>query len=113
MNKERTNPYYFLGMYFGTVRSLVSDKDMREFQDGIVWYINRNLPMAMSRVIKWIDNHNLYKYIKKEENGQVYVTNTYLAKFSELNGNQAPVKVMSDRDACEFWLGYCTTECNL
>lgn len=102
--REHTNPYYFLGMYFGTVRRLVSDKDMREFQDGIVWYINRNLPLAWVRVIKWIDNHNLYKRIKKEENGQVFVTTAYLARFYELGGEV--VKVMSDRDACEFWLGY-------
>ena len=111
MKKEHTNPYYFLGKYFGTVRSLVSDKDMREFQDGIVWYINRNLTMAFARVTKWIENHGLHKLIRLDEDG--YVTDKALAKFSELNGNQAPVKVMSDRDACEFWVGYCSTECNL
>lgn len=105
MKREHTNPYYFLGKYFGIVRSLVSDKDMREFQDGIVWYINRNLPMAMSRVIKWIDNHNLRKRLKFDEDG-LCVTDKALVKFGELNGNQAPVKVMSNRDACEFWLGY-------
>lgn len=101
--REHTNPYYFLGKYFWTVRSLVSDKDMREFQDGIVWYINRNLPMAFVRVTKWIENHNLYKRIKRDENGQI-VTTEYLAKFYELGGEV--VKVMSHKDACEFWLGY-------
>jgi hypothetical protein len=109
MKKENTNPYYFLGMYFGTVRSLVSDKDMREFQDGIVWYINRNLTMAFARVTKWIENHRLHKLIQLDEDG--YVTDKALAKFSELGGEV--VKVMSDRDACAFWAGYCTSECNI
>lgn len=104
MKREHTNPYYFLGMYFGYVRNLVNKKDEVEFANGIVWYINRNLTLAMSRVIKWIDNHDLRKRIKLDEDG--YVTDKALAKFSELNGNQGPVKVMSNRDACEFWLGY-------
>lgn len=100
--REHTNPYYFLGKYFGIVRSMVSEKDMREFQNGIVWYINRNLTMAMSRVTKWIDNHNLRNRIALDEDG--YVTDKALARFSELGGEV--VRVMSDRDACEFWLGY-------